>query len=184
MSTTTAALQRILDRCRIDPDTGCWIWSGAISAGHYPRVWAPDHTRLSGRMCTQAGTRGVWHAHTGRPIPQGWRVYHAHCADQLCLNPAHLRCGPTADWGKTVAQHGIWKRQRTRIEANRAIGRARSHVTPELAAEILASHETGAALAARLGIGPGVISKVRTGGMRCHALNAANNPFAALMEAA
>lgn len=171
-------LQHIHDRCRVDEHTGCWHWSGALSGGKYPRIHAPDHTR-GGAMRVQTGTRAVWHVATGLPIPHGHRVYHQGCSDAACLNPAHLACGPDAAWGEQVARHGIWKNQPTRIQANRATGRKRSHITPALAAEILASNETGIALAARLGVGNTLISRVRRGQMK--AVQLAGNPFAGLM---
>lgn len=171
-------LQKIKDRCRIDPDTGCWLWAGALSAGKYPRIWAPDHT-AGGMYKAQNGIRAVWHVVTGRPIPLGYRVYHYKCSNNACVCPAHITCGPTASWGKALAAHGIWKGQSTRIQANRAIGRSRSHVTPALAHEIQHSNETGQQLAQRLGLGASVVSRTRRGQMT--SVQVVNNPFAGLM---
>lgn len=172
-------LQKIKDRCRIDADTGCWIWAGALSAGKYPRIWAPDHT-AGGQLKAQNGIRAVWHVVTGKAIAPGHRVYHQQCTQNACVCPAHINCGPTASWGAQVARHGNWKGQSTRIQANRAIGRKRSHVTPELVREILHSDETGLQLAARLDIGPTLISRVRRGTMK--SVQSVSNPFAGLMR--
>jgi len=174
---TTNYLTKIKGGCHIDDLTGCWHWRGAMSQNKYPRISAPDHTR-GGGMFTQTGARAVWHAHTGKAIPEGHRVYHKGCSTNTCINPAHLACGPTGDWGKQVATHGNWRGQPARIKANRAIGRKRSAVTPAIAAEIVHSSETGVALAKRLQIKQSVISRVRRGN---HMATRPNNPFAGLM---
>lgn len=173
-------LARIKDRCRIDEFTECWLWTGGKSEGKHPRVYAPDYTACEGEMNTQTGMRAVWHAHTGKPIPKGWRVYHAMCKTHECLNPDHLACGPTSAWGKNLAAGGTWKGQPARIQANRAIGRARSVIKPGMALEIQQSDESGIAIAARLGISDAVVSNVRRGKLK--AVLASGNPFAALIN--
>ncbi len=181
-------LQRIKSRCRVDSITGCWIWTGATSKSNggttvQPRIHCEDYTRdASGKTKTvQSGNHAAWHAFTGKPIPAGHRVFKtACCTDGMCVNPAHLQCGTTTEWGSSLTSKGIWKGQATRIRANRAIGRTRSHVTPAMAAEILKSNETGLQLAARLQIGDSVVSRVRRG--QLPSIHQINNPFAGLMS--
>lgn len=180
-------INKIKDRCRIDELSGCWIWTGATSVSnggqtHQPRAWSVDYSKdLSGKTKTvQTGNRAAWHAVTGKPIPEGHLVFKAACCTNgLCVNPAHLQCGTTEDWGKSVAAKEIWKDQQTRIQANRAIGRARSVVTPELVREIQSSSESGLSFAARTGIPNSVISRVRRGQLK--SVVSVNNPFLGLM---
>lgn len=183
----TQHLDQIKGRCRIDDFTGCWVWAGATSPSNggltnQPRVWTPDYSKdPSGKTKTvQTGNRAAWHAYTGKPIPTGHRVFKSSiCFNGLCVNPAHLQCGTTGEWGKLVTQKAIWKGQKTRIQANRAIGRTRSTVTPSLAREIQASNETGVQIATRTGLSYSIVSKVRKG--QLVSVQALNNPFAGLM---
>jgi hypothetical protein len=176
--TTTFTLQSIKDRCRIDADTGCWHWSGAKAQGKYPRIHAPDYSD-GGTMRVQTGLRAAWQASTGKAIPTGHRVYHRDCSNHTCVNPAHIACGPTADWGKQVAKTGAWKNQPKRIIANRATGRKRSLVTPSAAHYIATSSSTGRALALELGLSNALVSRVRRSK---HMASHAANPFAGLLK--
>lgn len=181
-------LQRIKDRCTVDEITGCWIWKGATSPSNggktrQPRVHSEDYTAdPTGKVkTTQTGNRAAWHAANRKPIPSGHRVFKAPCCTNgLCVNPAHLQCGTTEDWGQSVATKGIWRGVPARIAANRAIGRANSVVTPEMAREIAASPDLGIHISARLGIGRSVVSRVRRGQLR--SIAAVTNPFAGLLK--
>jgi hypothetical protein len=152
------ALAELRGRCRVD-DEGHWLWVGANSDG-YPRIWAPDHTNHRGAMKSQHGRRAVWHLRTGKAIPNGWRVF-STCGVRACINPAHLVCEPTAKHGEKVAASGQFKGVVARIVANRAIGRKRSQLTPELIEVIRSSDATGEALAAELKLHRNIVSKVR-----------------------
>ena len=186
MTGTVTHIDTIKDRCHIDTITGCWMWRGAVSLSNggstrQPRVWTVDYTRdATGNTKTvQTGNRAAWHAHTGQPIPPGHRVFKTSaCTNGMCVNPAHMQCGTTTSWGKSVARKGVWKGSSARIQANRATGRARSHVDAATVADIRNSTETGEAIAARLGIGRSIVSKARRGQMKSML---AGNPFAGLM---
>lgn len=172
------SLQRIKEGCHIDELTGCWIWMGALSAGRYPRVHAANLSK-GGAMQVQTGARAVWQAHTGKPIPEGHRVYHPKCTNERCICPQHLACGPTTDWGKALSKQGKWKGQATRIRANRSTGRKRSHISLTMLQEIQASDETSRAMATRMGLSESVLSNARRGKLK--SLQELGNPFAGLM---
>lgn len=173
-------MNNIKGRCRIDEITGCWIWMGALSNG-YPRIYAPDFTRnADGAPMPQNGTRAIWHVRTGKAIPKGHRVYHAACHDPRCVNPDHLQCGPTHIMGKKLSESGILQNRITRIKANRAIGRARSKVNPEMARYIVSSSKTGQLLAQELNISRSIISRVRRGTLV--SVLSIGNPFGGLLQ--
>lgn len=151
-------LEDIRQRCVIQD--GHWLWRGSLRPDGRPNIWAPDYTK--GGMQTQCGPRAVWHCSTERPIPPNWRAY-GTCDERTCCNPAHVRCTSEPDYGRWLAEQGVYKGKTSRILANRAISRARSKLTPALIAEIQASPETGVALAARLNMGTSTISKARRG---------------------
>jgi len=187
MSTTLPRLARmplglatIRGKCHVDDITGCWVWRLGLSEGRYPRVYAMDYTK--GCMRVQTGQRAVWHAATEQPIPEGKLIYRVTCTNVLCLNPMHMACGTKEEWGQHLADSGQWKGIPDRIAANRAIGRKRSIITPELLREIKSSPETGMALSRRTGISQPVISRARRGEMT--SVEQVVNPFAQLMQAA
>jgi len=180
-------IEKIKGRCRIDDLTDCWIWTGSTSSSNggktrQPRMHSVDYTAdpTGGVKVVQTGNRAAWHAHTGTPIAPGHRVYKRNCINGLCVNPEHLACGTSTQWGAQVAQHGHWRDQPARIAANRATGRARSVVTPSMVRDIQSSAETGLALAARLGIGTSVVSRARRGQLK--AVTQVGNFFSGLMK--
>lgn len=152
-------LEDVKGRCFID-DEGHWIWRGAKHAKTGPRIYALNLS--TGEMESQTGRRAVWQMVKGEPIKKGWRVY-GTCRESMCVNPECLGYGPSNSVGRHIAKTGKFKNQPKRIAANRAIGRKRAGYTPEQRAEVLTSNETGSALVARLGLGRGVISRMRTG---------------------
>lgn len=158
-------LDDIKDRCRIDDD-GHWIWTGALSQGKWPRIWAPDHTQPGSPMASQTGRRAVWHVSTGKAIPTRWRVF-GTCEMDRCLNPKHMECGTTAEWGAHVSNSGIHTGSIRRLNAARQTGRKRSVLTPDTRMEVITSQETGRAVAQRLGISEQTVSKVRRGHTVC-----------------
>jgi hypothetical protein len=64
---------------RIDPDTGCWNWTGFTDKG-YGRATADGRTQPAHRV--------VWERLIG-PIPPGCDLHHL-CSNRLCVNPDHL----------------------------------------------------------------------------------------------
>lgn len=153
-------VEEIRQRCFMQD--GHWLWRGGSRPDGRPSIHAPDYTL--GGMRTQCGTRAVWHCITGKAIAKGYRVF-GTCEHKQCINPAHLICVTSTKFGSLQAAKGVLKGNTARILANRAIGRARTKLTPDLVFEIQTSEETGLELAARLGISKSVISKVRTTGM-------------------
>jgi hypothetical protein len=85
------------------------------------------------------------------------------CEEPMCLAWNHMECKPFVQKRAEIAASGVWKGRVNKIAANRATGRKRSHLTPELIARILASTKTGVALADELGVPERTISKVRRG---------------------
>jgi len=150
-------LNDIKGRCRLQD--GHWLWSGAKSGG-WPRIWAPEHTLHGGELKCQTGRRAVWHVNTGTAIPTGWRVF-GTCQERDCINPDHMECVPAAQKGAQVAQSGALKGQVLRIKANRATGRKRAKLTPELIAEIQQSDESGKEWSKRTGLNQTTISRAR-----------------------
>lgn len=158
-------LEEIRGRCVIEVDHAGehWLWKGALRPDGRANIYAPDHTK-GGRMSTQAGPRAVWHCHTGEAIPDTHRVFGV-CEHKTCCNPACIRSMPPAKYGRQQAKKGTLKNRTNRILANRAIGRARSSVDPQIIAVIQSSPLSGVKLAEELQISRTVVSKARKGQM-------------------
>ena len=69
-------LARYLTMYTVDPETGCWLWTGYLDRTGY------------GRASSAWAHRLFYEAHVG-PIPDGLYVDHL-CEVRQCVNPAHL----------------------------------------------------------------------------------------------
>lgn len=65
---------------RVDPETGCWIWTQHIDASGYGHAWANGRTQKAHR---------VMYERTHGPIPAGLELDHL-CRNRACVNPEHL----------------------------------------------------------------------------------------------
>lgn len=76
---STHAAWRRIRSTPVDPDTGCWIWTGATSVG-YGRI------RVDGRL--DMAHRVSYQLFVGQ-IPEGLDLDHL-CMNRRCCNPSHL----------------------------------------------------------------------------------------------
>jgi hypothetical protein len=76
---------RIRARIMIDPDTACWVWQGARSAGGYGQVAITDD---AGKRIVYTH-RVVLADRLGRDLRPGMQVDHL-CRVRACCNPEHL----------------------------------------------------------------------------------------------
>ncbi len=65
-----------------EPNSGCWLWVGAISSTGYGTLHCTHDRR------TRLAHRVVWESHHGA-IPAGLQLDHL-CRTPSCVNPAHL----------------------------------------------------------------------------------------------
>lgn len=163
-------LAEVRANCTIED--GHWLWNGGAKkhTGGRPVIYAPDITQ-GGKMVSQPGLRAVYHLATGKVIPAGHRVY-GLCDELLCVNPKCIGCMSEVDWGARQARLGTQRGLTKRILANRAIGRARAKLTPEIVREIQQSTKTGRVLAAEFGLGTATVSRAKRG--ECCVFQSAN----------
>jgi hypothetical protein len=116
-----------------DPETGCWIWTGAISGHGHGRFWLGDGNVVIAH-------RFAWAlAHPAEPLPEN--VAH-QCDSSVCQNPAHLTASSFAqnrrEWA--VRRHTLGsplrdrRGARGRAEALRTAARNGASLTPAVIA--------------------------------------------------
>ncbi|MDE2099909.1 MAG: hypothetical protein KGL39_21830 [Patescibacteria group bacterium] len=126
-------LASFLDRCALDPITGCWNWLGKMSHGRNP-IWV-----FYGKSSSALAL--AWELFVGPPPRHG--VIRRSCSNPLCVRPDHL-----------TLQTGL------RVKGRRA-GIAK--LTPEAILYIRSSALSKLALARKFGVTKWTIWAVKTG---------------------
>lgn len=67
-----------------EPNTGCWLWGGALDSRKYGHIGGPNQTILKAHAIS-------YEIHHGKP-PAGMLILHK-CDVTWCVNPAHLYAG-------------------------------------------------------------------------------------------
>lgn len=76
-------MERFMGHVHPEPNSGCWLWSGAVSGGYGTYTWMDD-----GRKVTSLAHRFSYEKH-GRAIPEDLQIDHL-CRNKLCVNPDHM----------------------------------------------------------------------------------------------
>ncbi len=88
------AEQRLAQRTKVDPLTGCHLWQGSLTAGGYAQITFRGQPTVAHRL--------AWTLRHG-PIPKGLEVCH-RCDERHCINPDHhfleTRSGNMADFSR------------------------------------------------------------------------------------
>ena len=72
--------RRFWNRISYEPNSGCWLWEGAIGSHGYGTIGINSKAILVHRFS--------YELHNG-PIPTGKVIDH-HCTTRACCNPAHM----------------------------------------------------------------------------------------------
>src|SRR3990167_7266351 len=108
-------LRERIDRHSIpEPNTGCWLWTGQLSASGYGKL----EVNRNGRRCKLSAHRVAFEVYKG-PIPDGLCLDHL-CRQRSCINPDHLEPVTKRENARrgVVARHG---NLRVVIKAQRAM---------------------------------------------------------------
>lgn len=74
------SLDRFIARSMPEPNSGCWLWMGALTSDGYGRVLVGTRKIAAHRVAYEALVG---------PIPFGMTLDH-RCRVRCCINPAHL----------------------------------------------------------------------------------------------
>ena len=157
-------VERFVGKTKLDPETGCVEWTGALTTGGY------GHVRISSGATSETHRAAYVLAHG--PIPAGLWVLHS-CHNRLCVHPAHLRLGTPAD------------NSRDMIEADRAPrgpGSRPRKLCPEGALIIIGDQLRGVPMvetARELGVRPWTVWAIRSGKLWAAAMSAHTDAFLA-----
>lgn len=88
--------ERFLEKVKLDPETGCWVWQGSLRRDGYGRVCWQRQTALAHRV-----SRVLFCGE----IPSGLSVLHK-CDVRACCNPEHLFLGNQLDNMRDCAAKG------------------------------------------------------------------------------
>jgi len=91
--------QRFWDKVSPEPNSGCWLWNGAIDRGGYGRV-------ATGNWRSAGAHRTAYTALVG-PVPASLHLDHL-CRVRCCVNPAHLEpVTPRENMLRGVSPHAV-----------------------------------------------------------------------------
>lgn len=144
-------MEALRARCKVDEETGCWLWAGAMNRGS-ARVWLPDCGVHSMSFALH------WIA-TGLPPKKGALLL-PMCRHVNCSNMAHRKMG-TRSQLMSLLRPKLDPAHIARIVAGkRAAG---GMYSPELRAEIMASTEPSKVIGARHGLHFTHVCKIKRG---------------------
>lgn len=142
---------RFHDKFVPDPNSGCWLWTGAVKELGYG-VIGLGH-REDG---TAKAHRVAYQLYKG-DIPQGMNVLHS-CDLPCCVNPAHLRLGTLSDNSRDCVSRG-----RHKIPNNRGERATWAKLNAEKVAQIKKRELAGTAYAKLYGVSKSTIYQIWSG---------------------
>jgi len=135
-------------RCVRDTETGCLRWA-QCKRGSGPRVWMSELQRVLSM------SQAIYYLQRGEMPPAGTKMVPI-CGHADCANEAHRQVGTYSVHMKAILP-------KTRPISRGGHQRRSSVYSPQLAAEIRASAESGVTWADRLGLSRTLVCRIKRG---------------------
>lgn len=142
--------ERIEHHSMPEPNSGCWLWTGALSKSGY------GHIGMRNPKTTKLAHRISWLAFRG-PILNEEQVLH-RCDMRCCVNPDHLFIGSPSDNMKDM-----WTKRRHGLPTRRGETHPNRKLTEDDVRLIRASPKGTPGLAKRFGVDTSTIYAIRKG---------------------
>lgn len=101
--TELQVLERFLAKVDKNGLNGCWMWTAGCFGD---KGYGAFGVRINGKT-KNVGAHKWSYEHFVGPVPEGEMVLHA-CDVRSCVNPAHLKVGPTQQNAKEAAERGLY----------------------------------------------------------------------------
>lgn len=92
---------RVYSKTTIDPDTGCWLWNGAM----HGKYGVMSQNKPGVKQRNTGAHRRSYEIFVG-PIPIGMMILHL-CHTPRCVNPEHLRPGTGTENNATQRRRNL-----------------------------------------------------------------------------
>lgn len=152
----------MLDRCRIDGETNCWVWSGGLHVSGVPIVHMPPGV-MGPEKASMSARRACWIL-SGRRVRQGQAVYLAHCGNIRCINPQHCAVGKPGDAQRAAAKRGVFTTAERKAQIQRLNAEQAAPIEKVRAAEAELAEGKGTVEVARaVGLSIDIVQRVARG---------------------
>lgn len=144
---------RFMERVEADPNSGCWLWTGALDIGGYGLIGGAGLSNLKVHRLSYEANVG--------PIPPGLFVLHK-CDVRCCCNPNHLFVGTKQDNAIDAVRKGWWV---DNVGEKHGMSKL-SNDSVRLIRDALKTDETQKSIARRFGVHQTTICDIKRGKRR------------------
>lgn len=152
------SVKDIRDRCKVDDETGCWIWSLSFYE-NAPRI----NFKLNGKRYSMRGRRAAQTVKTGKIVDPKMICYGLDKCHNSCVNPAHIKVGPKEEFGKALSKSGKLKNVPNKVAAAKKAHSVNNKLTEDQVRIIRMTDRSSRELAEEFGVHRGHIQNIRRG---------------------
>lgn len=148
-----------LERYEPELNTGCWLWTGAITGSGYGIVYPPGGGMMQATH--------VFHAHFKAPVPKGMVVCH-RCDTPACVNPEHLFAGTRSENTRDMVRKGRANQKGRPKPRLRGLQHFRAKLSDDAVVAIWRDRRPYPAIAAEYGVVHSVVCNIKNSQRHTH----------------